>query len=315
MVEGKKDTIQPVQLDETYGSVEKIDDAANREFYGGSQYQWELFVVTGFGWITENFWSQGIRTVQPLIKFEFSDITVISYTSVAYYVGLIVGAFFWRISADFIRLAFSCIWSVIGTAAGGNVPVDSLIFLEFVPGSHQWLLTALSAWLNFGQVIISLLGWVFQTNFSCAASSTWLARDRIAWDGAFLDQHCRLSLTDRRYLLITLGALTLAFAFIRIVVFKMPESPRYLLSKGRDAEAVDSVNFVARRYGKPEPLALDMLQDTDAQLGLAINYEEGRGLSPVEVMKDNFKDFKGVEYSKLFANKKLCLHTGLIWFI
>ena len=96
----------------------------------------------------------------------------------------------------------------------------------------------------------------------------------------------------------------------------MPESPRYLLSKGRDAEAVDAVNFVARRNGKAEPLTLDMLQDIDVQLGLAVNYEEeGRGLSRVEVMKDNFKDFKGVEYSKLFANKKLGLHTGLIWLI
>lgn len=31
-------------------------------------------------------------------------------------------------------VAFSAFWAVIGTAAGGNVPVDSLIFLEFVPG-------------------------------------------------------------------------------------------------------------------------------------------------------------------------------------
>ncbi|PVH82380.1 MFS general substrate transporter [Cadophora sp. DSE1049] len=346
----KKDTIKPVQPNHAYGSVEKIDDAANREFYGGSvsdsyrlksglvskcleeigmgRYQWELFIVTGFGWITDNFWSQGIGTVQPLIKLEFSDISIISYSSVAYYVGLIVGAFFWGVSADFIGrkpafnatlliggvfacaaagtqnfIAFSCIWAVIGTAAGGDVPVDSLIFLEFVPGSHQWLLTALSAWWNFGQVIVSLLGWVFQESFSCAAGSTWETckrSDNMGW----------------RYLLITLGALTLAFAFIRVVVFKMPESPRYLLSKGRDAEAVHAVNFVARRNGKVEPLSLDMLQDIDNQLGLPVNYkEERRGLSRMEVMRDNFKDFKGVEYSKLFANKKLGLHTGLIWLI
>lgn len=38
MEEPKKDTIEPVaaQPDHAYGSVEKIDDAANREFYGGS---------------------------------------------------------------------------------------------------------------------------------------------------------------------------------------------------------------------------------------------------------------------------------------
>lgn len=31
-------------------------------------------------------------------------------------------------------IAFGALWAVIGTAAGGNVPVDSMIFLEFVPG-------------------------------------------------------------------------------------------------------------------------------------------------------------------------------------
>ena len=38
MEEPKKETIEPVaaQPDHAYGSVEKIDDAANREFYGGS---------------------------------------------------------------------------------------------------------------------------------------------------------------------------------------------------------------------------------------------------------------------------------------
>lgn len=87
------------------------------------------------------------------------------------------------------------------------------------------------------------------------------------------------------------------------------------MSKGRDAEAVDAVNYVARRNGKPEPLTLDMLQDIDAQLGVPINYEEEGGISQMNIMKENFKDFKGVEYSKLFANKKLGLHTGLIWLI
>lgn len=77
----------------------------------------------------------------------------------AYYAGLIVGASFWGISSDFIgrRLAFNCtlliaglflcaaggalnfiafsvLWTVIGTAAGGNVPVDSMIFFGIRAG-------------------------------------------------------------------------------------------------------------------------------------------------------------------------------------
>lgn len=133
--------------------------------------------MTGFGWIVDNvcllictvgqaltdesrqFASQGIGSVQPPIQLEFSDISRVSYSSVAYYVGLILGASFWGISSDLVGrkpafnitlliagvflcgaagsmnfVAFSALWAVIGTAAGGNVPVDSMIFLEFVPG-------------------------------------------------------------------------------------------------------------------------------------------------------------------------------------
>jgi hypothetical protein len=31
-------------------------------------------------------------------------------------------------------VAFGALWAVIGTAVGGNVPVDSMIFLVFVTG-------------------------------------------------------------------------------------------------------------------------------------------------------------------------------------
>ncbi|OJD29074.1 major facilitator superfamily transporter [Diplodia corticola] len=337
------------------GNVQDIDDPAVRDFYGSclsdsyrlkselvskqlteigmGKYQWCLFVVTGFGWITDNFWSQGISTVQPAMAMEFADITKRSYSSVAYYVGLILGASFWGISADFIGrkpafnatiliggifgcavagaqnfIAFSALWAVIGTAAGGNVPVDSMIFLEFVPGSHQWLLTALSAWWNFGQVIVSLIGWVFLANYSCPSGSDYTTcsrRDNMGW----------------RYTMITLGALALAFAIIRIFVFKMPESPRYLLSKGRDAEAVDAVNYIARFNGKPETLTLAMLHDIDVSLGMATTPTptdadvKTQKLSRRDIMRENLKDYKGVNYKSLFATPKFALHTSLIWLI
>ncbi|TVY43432.1 putative MFS-type transporter [Lachnellula occidentalis] len=347
------DDISPaVELTQSYGEgmTLKLDDKENREFYGNSitdsyrlkselvgqclqeigmgRYQWELFVVTGFGWITDNFWSQGISTIQPSIKLELTDISMVGFSSIAYYCGLIVGASFWGISADFIGRkpafnltlliggifgagvaglsnfkGFCVMWAIIGFAAGGNVPVDSMIFLEFVPGSHQYLLTALSAWWNFGQVIVALIGWVFLANFTCSTDSTpetCKRADNMGW----------------RYVMITLGGLALVFAVIRIFVFKMPESPRYLLSKGRDAEAVEAINYVARRNGKPEPLHLSMLQEIDRDLGVVVNSEEGRkGLTHKEIIKENLKDFKSANFKDLFATRKLGQHTSLIWFI
>ncbi|EAU30752.1 conserved hypothetical protein [Aspergillus terreus NIH2624] len=329
------------------GKIEPINDPTIQQFYGSStteayrlkselvgkcmeeigmgRFQWELFIVTGFGWIVDNFASQGIGSVQPPIQLEFSDISRVSYSSVAYYVGLILGASFWGISSDLVGrkpafnitlliagvflcgaagsmnfVGFSALWAVIGTAAGGNVPVDSMIFLEFVPGSHQWLLTALSAWWNLGQLIVSLLAWVFLANYSCptdATPETCVRRENMGW----------------RYTLITLGALSLAFTFIRIFVFRLPETPRYLLSQGKDQAAVDAVNYVARQNGKEEPLTIGMLRDIDYRLGTASPEREATGLSTTEIIRENFKDFRGSHYQALFATRQLSRHTILVW--
>lgn len=117
--------------------------------------------------------------------------------------------------------------------------------------------------------------------------------------------------------MFTLGALTLAFAFIRMFIFKMPESPRYLLSKNRDAEAVEAVNYVARRNRKPEPLTLAMLQQIDRDLGIVVNPEEtGRqGLTRTQILKENLADFKSTNFKSLFATRKLAQHTTIIWLI
>ncbi|KAH8895657.1 hexose transporter [Thozetella sp. PMI_491] len=333
----------------TQGAVDIVhDDPSVRDFYhdavtesyrlkselvaqhlaeiGMGKFQWWLFVVNGFGWIVDNFWSQGISAVRPPVANEFTDITRLSFSSVAYYVGLILGASFWGTTADmfgrkpafnatiFIAggifacavagtqnfVAFCALWAVIGTAAGGNVPVDSIIFLEFVPQSHQWLLVSLSGWWNFGQVIVALVSWVFLANYGCSSADAPCPRaDNMGW----------------RYVMITLGAIAIAFGLIRIFVFKIPESPRYLLSKGRDAEAVESVNYIAKYNGKPETLTLDMLQAIDVQL------RGSQGVAPVRmsymaILKESFQDYQANSYKRLFSGRKMAQHTSvtfLLW--
>lgn len=128
--------------------------------------------------------------------------------------------------------------------------------------------------------------------------------------------------------MITLGAIAIAFAIIRIFVFKMPESPRYLISKGRDAEAVESVNYVARYNGKPETLTVDMLRAIDEMHGSSNNTgaatlttEAGEkaaptGLSYKAIVQESFKDYSAHSYKKLFAGRKMAQHsivTFVIW--
>lgn len=46
-------------------------------------------------------------------------------------------------SPNFVAIATLCAFTGLGT--GGNQPVDSAIFLEFIPATHQYLLTMQSA--------------------------------------------------------------------------------------------------------------------------------------------------------------------------
>lgn len=305
---------------------------------GMGRFQWWLFVVNGFGWMVDNFWSQGISAVRPAVAAEFGDITHLSFSSVAYYIGLVLGASFWGTSADLFGrrpafnatillggifacavagaqnfVAFCALWAVVGTAAGGNVPVDSIVFLEFVPQAYQWLLVSLSAWWNCGQLIVSLLAWVFLANFSCSTDAESCSRqDNMGW----------------RYTMIVLGGLAISFGLIRIFVFRIPESPRYLISKGRDAEAVESVNYIARYNGRPETLRLEMLQAIDVQIrgGASVSADEEKAgavmdiptparMSYLQILKESFVDYDSFSYKRLFAGRKMAQHTSITFLL
>lgn len=50
---------------------------------------------------------------------------------------------------------------------GGNLPVDGALFLEFLPFVRGNMLTMLSVFWPFGQLLGSLVAWGFLPNFSC----------------------------------------------------------------------------------------------------------------------------------------------------
>lgn len=57
---------------------------------------------------------------------------------------------------------------ILGFGAGGNLPVDGALFLEFLPAPNQYLLTLLSLWWAVGQVVASLISWAFLAKYGCA---------------------------------------------------------------------------------------------------------------------------------------------------
>ena len=53
----------------------------------------------------------------------------------------------WKVSAKFFAVSFD---SPLTCESSCSLPVDGALFLEFIPQSHQWLLTLLSAFWSFG---------------------------------------------------------------------------------------------------------------------------------------------------------------------
>ncbi len=237
-------------------------------------YQWQLFIVVGFGWANDNLWpivtslicksfipiSSSLLTIQvPAIASEFHPSRP-PLLSLAQNIGLLGGAMFWGFGCDVFgrRHAFNATLGVtalfglisasspsfaaIGTFAalwsfgvGGNLPVDSAVFLEFLPGSHQYLLTILSIDWAIAQVIATLVAWPLLGDLTCQETATTCTRaDNMGW----------------RYFVIAMGGISLIEFIIRVLFFTIYESPKYLMGKGLDEEAVKVVHEVARRNGK-----------------------------------------------------------------
>ncbi|CVK97465.1 related to 4-hydroxybenzoate transporter [Fusarium mangiferae] len=299
-------------LDPVYEAKARILNRAIQDL-GMGRYQWELFVVIGFGWASDNLWPIVTSLILTPVANEFS-VNNPPYLTLAQNIGLLGGAIFWGFGCDIfgrkwafnITLGLTAIWGLISASApnfaaigifdalwsfgvGGNLPVDSAIFLEFLPASHQYLLTILSIDWAIAQVIGTLIAWPLLGNYTCEQDTVCRRKDNMGW----------------RYFTITVGGLTLLMFLVRFVLFKIYESPKYLMSKGRDEEAVRVVHTVAKKNGKTSTLSLEDLKacepegyvaQTDTSAALK-RYLEKVDLSHVKA---------------LFVTRKLGLSTGLI---
>ena len=60
-----------------------------------------------------------------------------------------------------------------------------------------------------------------------------------------------------RYTLLCLGAICLTIFFLRFVVFRFQESPKFLLYRGRDDEAVEVLHKIAMFNGRESTITLE----------------------------------------------------------
>ena len=118
--------------------------------------------------------------------------------TMAVYSGMLIGALFWGLSADVIgrkyafnvSLFISSVFAIAGGAspnwtvlalfvalsafgAGGNLILDTTVFLEYLPSHKQWLLTLMACWWGFAPVIAAAFAWPFlsEKQWNCVEQS------------------------------------------------------------------------------------------------------------------------------------------------
>lgn len=194
------DTVIPQDaVDPTYARKAAVLNRAIQDI-GMGWYQWQLFIVVGFGWANDNLWPVVTSLIFTPVASEFGPPRP-AFLSLAQNIGLLAGALFWGFGCDIfgrrwafnLTLGLTGLWGIVAAGSpsfvalgifaafwsfgvGGNLPVDSAIFLEFLPASHQYLLTVLSIDWAVAQVVANLIAWGLITNFSCPVTADRCAR-------------------------------------------------------------------------------------------------------------------------------------------
>ncbi|CBF77418.1 hypothetical protein AN4482.2 [Aspergillus nidulans FGSC A4] len=305
--------------DSAYDRKSKIINRAIQDI-GMGRYQWELFCLCGFGWLADNLWLQGVALTLPQLSLEFGvDENNVRFTTCSLFLGLCLGASFWGIASDIIgrRPAFNftllisgafglasgggpnwvgtcALYACLGLGVGGNLPVDGALFLEFLPFASGNLLTMLSVWWPVGNLIASLLAWAFIPNYTCSGDGPCRKEDNMGW----------------RYLVLTLGALTFVMFVCRFFLFHLYESPKFLLSRGRQDEAVAAVQGIAYKNRTTTWLTVDVLNE----IGGHPEQQTREKLSTKEIIQRYMSKFSLERIRGLFATKRLGVTTVILWF-
>lgn len=200
---------------------------------------------------------------------------------------------------------FCAMIALTGFGVGGNLPVDGTMFLEFLPGSHQYLLTLLSIWWAIGQVVASLIAWGFIARWGCAppAKGEWCTKaDNMGW----------------RYTYITLGCMMIFLWLVRFLVLPVYESPKFLASIGKDEAAVEVIHKIAKRNGVNVSITVEDLKAA-AEPYLTAEEKEAstiqeKPFTTMELLKNSLHELSFEKISTLFCNRRLAYSSSLIIF-
>jgi MFS family permease len=335
---GKGDILQLEHTDPVLNAKMHLVNNAIDEI-GFTGYQWKLFVLNGFGYAVDSL----ILLIQSIIAgqaaLEFHP-TYANGLTIAAYVGMLVGALFWGLTADIMgrKIAFNVSlvicsvfaiaagaspnWEVLGLfvclsafGGGGNLVLDTAVFLEYLPSYRQWMLTLMACWwgmnlslppsqshgdiqkltissTGLGQLIAGAFAWAFLPNFSCQNHTSFP-------NAAPCTKHNN---QGWRYVWYSSGALVFVMSVLRITVIRLKETPKFLVGEGRDKECVDTLQFIATKYNRSCSLTLERMEACGTIERGATHGKSKWGFGEVWI------HIKG-----LFATRRIGISTALIW--
>ncbi|WVW81979.1 hypothetical protein I302_103983 [Kwoniella bestiolae CBS 10118] len=300
---------------------------AELDLFGFGRYQWCIWMLCGFGYFLDLAWAQGVGLAASAIYQEMgvpADKQGVIFSCAN--AGLAVGALGFGLLVDIIgrKWAFNLtclICSIFGLllaapkynyaaicgiyflasiGLGGNIPIDATIALEFVPQNRRFLVALLSLWQPVGVVFASGIAYATAAKYRCAPG---LDSCHNVAEGAAC---CSVSSNmGWRYNSIVLGGVTLVIFFLRYFVFNFHESPKFLLARGREAEAIEVLHKIAKFNKAPAPtLTVAHFAEIDAASSTYSNdtaVQAGGKLTPAVVIKRFFRSFRGLK--GLFLNK------------
>ncbi|KAJ5427865.1 Major facilitator superfamily domain general substrate transporter [Penicillium cf. griseofulvum] len=182
---------------------------------------------------------------------------------------------------------------------GFGYAVDSLILLiqsiisaqarlEFKPSYSTGL--TIAVYVGLGQLIAGLFAWAFLPNFSCSDAATCTRDNNQGW----------------RYVWYTSGALVFILSALRVTIIRLEETPKFLISEGKDEQAVGVLRKIADRHNRPCSLTIEKLQACGQ---IAHRGAPGSGwFVQLVSLNEVFYHLRG-----LFATSKMALSTSLVW--
>ncbi|KAI0424898.1 membrane transporter [Xylaria sp. FL1042] len=310
---------------------------------GMGWYQWSVWGLCGFGYLIDLLWAQAFGLALSPLQQEFGfGSGQTGNISVGFSAGLTAGAFFWGVLTDVIgrRWAFNLtvllssafglglgasenytiflvLTAFVGFGVGGNIPIDTTIMLEFIPQNMRFLLAIMSIFQPIGVVLCSAIAFGFIPTRSCSPNfSEPNPLPSCFKKGLEPGSPCcsRESNMGWRYFLYTLSSLTLLVFFLRAVFFRLKESPKFLIYKDRDAEAIEVIHYIAKKNGRPCSLTLadfQRLTGEDASIGVS---STGDISAKQMVLSRTQKVFYAVnKYKVLFEGWQMVKLTLLVW--